>query len=284
MPRTRSQTAALLAQQITELAMGDMTNRITNTSNKKHKTPPNKQNTPKKKKKRRKRGSSLSMRKKPTNTKGRGDGSENNPYTATLRSTKRRIKQMNYTLIMSGFLFISVPLVVYIAYFALSPSNLNSQSGTFIADQKALFNTLLFDVYIYYYQCLSIIFQSKGISVSSWFHIVVLSIFNLQLAPVSSNNAKGVCVVPGVDAFGKLLLNFVYPLSLLIPMIFVAIMQQYTKCYLSQYCCVCIKKKHHRLYRITKYCMRRAYVKRSFIRILLIYIGTAIMTLFQVAK
>eukprot|EP01083_Nonionella_stella_P115690 343252_1 len=70
MPRTRSQTAALLAHQITELAMGDMT--ITNTS-KKHKTPPNKQNTPKKKKKRRKRGSSLSMRKKPTNTKGRGD-------------------------------------------------------------------------------------------------------------------------------------------------------------------------------------------------------------------
>eukprot|EP01083_Nonionella_stella_P188320 693873_1 len=92
MPRTRSQTAALLAQQITELAMGDMTSRITNTPNKKHKTPPNKQNTPKKKKKRRKRGSSLSMRKKATNTKGQGDGSENNPYTATRRSTKRRIK------------------------------------------------------------------------------------------------------------------------------------------------------------------------------------------------
>eukprot|EP01084_Bolivina_argentea_P016185 30301_1 len=95
MPRTRSQTAALLAQQITELAMGDMTSRITNTPNKKHKTPPNKQNTPKKKKKRRKRGSSLSMRKKATNTKGQGDGSENNPYTATRRSTKRRIKQSN---------------------------------------------------------------------------------------------------------------------------------------------------------------------------------------------
>eukprot|EP01083_Nonionella_stella_P078375 214451_1 len=64
MTRTRSQTAALLAQQITEMAMGDMTSRITNTPNKKHKTPPNKQNTPKKKKKRRKRGSSFSMRKK----------------------------------------------------------------------------------------------------------------------------------------------------------------------------------------------------------------------------
>eukprot|EP01083_Nonionella_stella_P078373 214445_1 len=73
MTRTRSQTAALLAQQITEMAMGDMTSRITNTPNKKHKTPPNKQNTPKKKKKRRKRGSSFSMRKKATNTKGQGD-------------------------------------------------------------------------------------------------------------------------------------------------------------------------------------------------------------------
>eukprot|EP01083_Nonionella_stella_P129695 393531_1 len=95
MPRTRSQTAALLAQQITELAMGDMTSRITNTPNKKHKTPPNKQNTPKKKKKRRKRGSSLSMRKKATNTKGI-DSKKNASYfnkTESIRKCTIKSKQ-----------------------------------------------------------------------------------------------------------------------------------------------------------------------------------------------
>eukprot|EP01083_Nonionella_stella_P075479 205216_1 len=85
MPVTRSQTAALrkAAQSSTnsDPQLGGITNRINNRRF-------GAINTSKKKKKRRKKGT-LSMRKKPTHTKGQGDGCENNPYFASRKAIKR---------------------------------------------------------------------------------------------------------------------------------------------------------------------------------------------------
>eukprot|EP01083_Nonionella_stella_P188323 693882_1 len=91
MPVTRSQTAALrkAAQSSTnsDPQLGGITNRINNRRF-------GAINTSKKKKKRRKKGT-LSMRKKPTHTKGQGDGCENNPYFASRKAIKQRVYRSN---------------------------------------------------------------------------------------------------------------------------------------------------------------------------------------------
>merc|ERR1712228_524411 len=74
----------------------------------------------------------------------------------------------NYALLILILLFFVAPFVIYVAYFDDATKK-----------EILLFKSLIFDIGFYYYQALGIIFSSKGITVSSWFETMLLSIFNL---------------------------------------------------------------------------------------------------------
>eukprot|EP01084_Bolivina_argentea_P277160 473101_1 len=118
-------------------------------------------------------------------------------------------KETNYPLIILMVLLIILPITTYIVYFDSAPKTHHHKTDI-RSKQIGLFNSLLFDVAIYYFQTLSIILSSKGYAVSSW-AISLLSIFNMQPSNMmSSNNDSGFCVIGNIDAFQKLLFNFVY--------------------------------------------------------------------------
>ena len=198
-------------------------------------------------------------------------------------------RETRYWIIFSVFVFICIPFTIYIAYFSSAPTNVKSKYyDKRVSDHMTLFNILLFDIYFYFYQCLSIIFVSKGISVSSWFESIIMSMFNLQFLSVSASSdgdtdsVHGICIIPDMDAFDKLMLNFVYPISFLVPLAIIAVLEKTTDLTLLKCMCCCLRCKHRNVLAVKQYLDRNAFISKAFLRVLLLYIGTSISTLFQV--
>eukprot|EP01084_Bolivina_argentea_P227737 384674_1 len=86
----------------------------------------------------------------------------------------------NYLVLILIFIFVVFPFVIYVAYFDSAPSKEACNQNDKSEQEMLLFKSLIFDIGIYYYQALSIVFLSKGITVSSWFESILLTVFNLQ--------------------------------------------------------------------------------------------------------
>eukprot|EP01084_Bolivina_argentea_P045074 82967_1 len=185
--------------------------------------------------------------------------------------------ETNYLLLILAVAFIIVPFVIYIAYFDSAPSSTVNQDN---ASKHAvmLFKILLFDIGLYYFQALSIIFSSKGITVSSFFESMLLSMFNLQFASSNNSSNEGYCVIPNMDSFGKIIINLLlFPLFIIPVTLFIFVINHFTKLTLRQIlCCCCTKFKF-----INLHFSKRAFLFKSVIRLSLMYVGTALSTLFQ---
>eukprot|EP01084_Bolivina_argentea_P048677 89656_1 len=115
----------------------------------------------------------------------------------------------NWTFLILFMVFVIIPFVMYISYFESAivvKDDAKNDIENKWTQESNLFKSLLFDVAIYYFQALSIIFSSKGITVSSWFQTIVLTMFNLQ--PSNVGGFSGFCIIPSLNAFDKLLTNF----------------------------------------------------------------------------
>ena len=183
-------------------------------------------------------------------------------------------EQTNWIFLVFIILFYSAPFTVYIAYFATSKIKLTNQ---YVSDQISLLNVLLFDIYFYYFQCLSIVFASKGITVSNVVSSITLSIFNLQLI---NANKGGMCIFPNINSFEKLMLNFSQPITYLVPLFVIYLIDKYTTLKLSDLICCCCRSK--RCYFIRRYFYRTPNILATLIRFLLLFIGTSFSTLFQI--
>eukprot|EP01083_Nonionella_stella_P010977 31202_1 len=183
-------------------------------------------------------------------------------------------RETNYLMIVLIFVLYTTPFTIYVAYFASSPIQLINK---YISDQISLFNVLLFGIYFYYFQCLSVIFASKGITVSNMVSSITLALFNLQIITV---NRGGMCIIPNLTSFGKLMINFMYPISYLVALLMIALINRFTNLKLSDFvCCLCYGK---RFYFIRSYFHRNAYILNTLLRFVLLYLGISMNTLFQI--
>eukprot|EP01084_Bolivina_argentea_P308037 532529_1 len=85
--------------------------------------------------------------------------------------------ETNYTIIIILIIFYFIPFTIYIAYYESVPT---LKKSTKHDKEISIFKTLIFDIAIYYFQAMSIIFSSKGITVSTFLETLIISIFNLQ--------------------------------------------------------------------------------------------------------
>ena len=153
-----------------------------------------------------------------------------------------------------------------------------------------LFKTLIFDIAIYYFQSLSIILLSRGITVSTWFESVILSFSSMSISTFGNNNdddgtSAGYCLIANLDSFDKLLANLLFPLMFIPVFIFFIIINKYTDWTLLNILCFpCYNKKYK--YCLTDKCItffdRKPFMFKCFLRILLLIVGTALSTLFQI--
>eukprot|EP01084_Bolivina_argentea_P227739 384678_1 len=118
-----------------------------------------------------------------------------------------------------------------------------------------------------------------------------MAIFSLQ--PSNVGGTSGYCIIAGLDSYTKMLTNFLFP-SLFIPvMLIIAVINTYTDWKLSDLLCnICCCQTCFRWTYIQRngckcstktnqFFQRKAFMFKSFIRILLMYVGVAITTLFQ---
>eukprot|EP01083_Nonionella_stella_P087185 242434_1 len=187
----------------------------------------------------------------------------------------------NYIFIALIMIFVVVPFVSYIAYFECAPYKIP------IANDHAemaveLIISLIFDIIIYYYQSLSIILTSNGMTMSSWFQSFIFSVFSLNAVHISGS--RGLCIIGQLDAFGKLILNFLFPLMTVPVLMLLFVLRNYSldellcfqKCNqcTCDICCKCSCK-------CTCLENRKPHVYPCFVRLLLLYVGSSLGTLLQ---
>eukprot|EP01084_Bolivina_argentea_P186627 321647_1 len=197
--------------------------------------------------------------------------------------------ETNYVLIILIIFLIYLPFSVYIIYFESVPRvQQKAKNQNRISQQIRLLNCLFFDVIFYFYQTVSVILNAKGFSVSTW-SVSLFAIINLQPNNMNSNQQQsGFCIIANMDSFGKLLFSLAYPSLFIVILIFIAFITKITPFPSLKYwlCCCCMigrcncNNNHNK---IIKYFDREPYFKKAMYRILLLYVGSVLSTLFQLS-